>query len=156
VNFVNFCGYFSFEFMTNLSRKCVPFTPFDMDLAKATIAIVSAAGVHQKDQEAFNIADDLGDLSYRVVGGDAQTSDLMVTHHHYDHTDADADINVVFPLDRLRELQSEGFIGGIARKHIGYMGYTMKLKDMYEQTAVQIAEEIDKGSRADAVILTGG
>jgi D-proline reductase (dithiol) PrdB len=107
---VNFCGYFSFEFMTNLSRKCVPFTPFDMDLAKATIAIVSAAGVHQKDQEAFNIADDLGDLSYRVVGGDAQTSDLMVTHHHYDHTDADADINVVFPLDRLRELQSEGFI----------------------------------------------
>lgn len=156
MNFVNFRGYFSFEFMTNLSRKCVPFTPFDMDLAKATIAIVSAAGVHQKDQEPFNIADDLGDLSYRVMGEDAETSNLMVTHHHYDHADADADINVVFPLDRLRELQAEGVIGGIARKHIGYMGYTMKLKDMYEQTAVQIAEEIDKGSRADAVILTGG
>jgi D-proline reductase (dithiol) PrdB len=138
------------------SRKCVPFTPFDMDLSKATIAIVTAAGVHQKDQEAFNIADDLGDLSYRLMGEDVESSNLMVTHHHYEHEDADSDINVVFPIDRLRELQAEGFIGGIARKHIGYMGYTMRLKDMYEQTAVQIADEIDKGSRADAVILTGG
>jgi hypothetical protein len=32
----------------------------------------------------------------------------------------------------------------------------MRLKDMYEQTAVQIADEIDKGSRADIVVLTGG
>lgn len=142
--------------MTTLSRKCVPFTPFDMPLSKATIAIVSAAGVHAKDQEPFNIADELGDLTYRVMGEDVETSNLMVTHHHYDHTDADADINTVFPLDRLRELKEQGLIGGIARKHIGFMGYTMKLKDMYEKTAVQIAEEIDKGSRADAVILTGG
>jgi len=142
--------------MTILSRKCVPFTPFDMDLSKANIAIVTAAGVHQKDQEAFNIADELGDLTYRVMGEEVESSNLMVTHHHYDHTDPDNDINTVFPIDRLRELVSSGFVGGIARKHIGYMGYTMRLKDMYEQTAVQIADEIDRGSRADAVILTGG
>ncbi len=142
--------------MAIFSRKCVPFTPFDMDLSKATIAIVTAAGVHQKDQEAFNIADDLGDLSYRLMGEDVESSNLMVTHHHYEHEDADADINTVFPIDRLRELKDAGFIGGIARKHIGYMGYTMRLKDMYEKTAVQIADEIDRGSRADAVILTGG
>jgi D-proline reductase (dithiol) PrdB len=127
-----------------------------MELSKATIAIVSAAGVHQKDQEPFNIADELGDLSYRLIGETVEAANLMVTHHHYDHTDADADVNVVFPIDRLRELKEDGFIGGIARKHVGYMGYTMKLKDMYEQTAVQIAEEIDRGSRADAVVLTGG
>lgn len=139
-----------------LSRKCVPFTPFDGDLTKSTIAIVTAAGVHEKDQEAFNIADELGDLTYRVMGEDVQSTDLMVTHHHYDHSDADEDINVVFPIDTLRELREEGFIGGIARKHVGYMGYTMRLKDMYDETAPQIADEIDRGSRADAVILTGG
>jgi D-proline reductase (dithiol) PrdB len=90
------------------------------------------------------------------MGEGLESSNLMVTHDHYDHADADQDINVVFPIDRLRELKEDGFIGGIARKHIGYMGYTMKLKDMYEGTAVRIAEEIDKGSRADAVVLTGG
>lgn len=142
--------------MTHLSRKCVPFTPFEGQLEKSTIAIVSAGGVHLKEQEPFNIADELGDLTYRVVPPDAERSELMVTHHHYNHEDADRDINVVFPLDVLRDLLAEGFIGGVAKKHIGYMGYTMQLKAMYEGTAPQIANEIDKGSRADAVILTGG
>ncbi len=142
--------------MTTLSRKCVPFTPFDADLSRATISIVTAAGVHAKDQDPFNIGDDLGDLTYRVMDEHVSVNDVMVTHDHYDHTDADEDVNVVFPIDVLRDLADEGFIGGIARKHIGYMGYTMRLKDMYEQTAVQIADEIDKGSRADIVLLTGG
>ncbi len=142
--------------MALMSRKCVPYTPFDRELSKSTIAIVTAGGVHRKDQTAFNIADELGDLTFRVIPGDAASDELMVTHHHYDHTDADQDINVVFPLDILRELHSEDFIGGIAKQHIGYMGYTMQLKQMYEETAPQIAEEIAKRSRADAVILTGG
>jgi D-proline reductase (dithiol) PrdB len=142
--------------MSTISRKCVPFTPFDGQLAKSTVAIVTAGGVHLKDQEPFNIADELGDLTYRVIPPDVDLSRLMVTHHHYDHRDADEDINVVFPLDVLRDLEMEGFIGGIAKKHIGYMGYTMQLKAMYEGTAPEIANEIDRGSRADAVILTGG
>ena len=142
--------------MTTISRKCVPFTPFERELAKSTIAIVSAGGVHLKDQEPYNIADELGDLGYRVIPPDAEASQLMVTHHHYDHTDADQDINVVFPIDMLRDLEGENFIGGVARKHVGYMGYTMQLKAMYEGTAPHIANEIDRGSRADAVILTGG
>lgn len=142
--------------MPIISRKCVPFTPFDGDLDKATVALVSAAGVHQKDQQAFNISDELGDLTYRVMDENVRSDELMVTHHHYNHKDADKDINVVFPLDPLRELVEEGFIGEIARKHIGFMGYTMRLKPMYDETAPQIAKEIDRGSRADLVVLTGG
>ena len=139
-----------------ISRKCVPFTPFDRELSKATVAIVTAGGVHLKDQEGFNISNELGDLTYRIIPPDVEANDLMVTHHHYDHSDADEDINVVFPIDVLRDLEAEGFIGGISRKHIGYMGYTMQLKAMYEGTAPEIANEIDKGSRADVVVLTGG
>src|SRR5918911_1351521 len=142
--------------MTTLSRKCVPFTPFDGELSKSTVAIVTAGGVHLKEQEPFNIADELGDLTFRVIAPDVDSSNLMVTHHHYDHTDADQDINVVFPIDALRDLAEEGFVGGVAKKHIGYMGYTMQLKAMYEGTAPEIANEIDRGSRADAVVLTGG
>jgi D-proline reductase (dithiol) PrdB len=142
--------------MTILSRKCVPFTPFDGELSKATVALVTAGGVHLRDQEPFNIADELGDLSFRIIPEDADSSQLMVTHHHYDHTDADQDINVVFPLDALRDLRQEGFIRDLARKHVGYMGYTMQLKAMYEGTAPEIANEIDRGSRADVVALTGG
>ena len=100
--------------MATIARKCVPFTPFERDLSKATVALVTSAGVHRKDQPGFNIADELGDLTFRILGGDVKPSDLMVTHHHYDHTDADADINVVFPIEPLRELAAEGAIGEIA------------------------------------------
>jgi len=142
--------------MASIARKCVPFTPFERDLSKATVALVTSAGVHRKDQPGFNIADELGDLTFRIINGDVNAADLMVTHHHYDHTDADANINVVFPIEPLRELAAEGFIGAVAPEHIGYMGFTMRLKEMYEQTAPEIAAEIDKKSRADIVVLTGG
>ncbi|MFN2595622.1 MAG: glycine/sarcosine/betaine reductase selenoprotein B family protein [Pyrinomonadaceae bacterium] len=140
----------------SFSRKCVPFTPFDRELARSHVAIVTAAGVHLRAQEPFNIADELGDLTFRVIPPDVDSAELMVTHHHYDHSDADEDINVVFPVGALRELAEEGFVAGLAAKHVGYMGYTMQLKAMYEGAAPQIANEIDRGGRADAVILTGG
>ena len=142
--------------MTNISRKCVPFTPFEGELARSSVAIVTAGGVHLEEQEPFNTADELGDLTFRQIPGDVDSARLKVTHHHYDHTDADRDINVVFPLDALRDLRAEGFIKDVARKHVGYMGYTMQLKAMYEGTAPEIANEIDRGSRADVVLLTGG
>lgn len=139
-----------------LSRKCVPFTPFEGELSRATVALVTAAGVHLREQEPFNIADELGDLTFRLIPPDVETGELVVTHHHYDHADADRDINVVFPIEVLRDLKEEGFVRDLARKHVGYMGYTMQLKAMYEGTAPEIANEIDKGSRADVVLLTGG
>ena len=105
---------------------------------------------------AFNIADELGDLSFRPIRGDITAAELMVTHHHYDHADADRDINVVFPIDALRALAEEGLIGEAAREHVGYMGYTMKLKQMYDETAPAISEYIDKKAKADIVVLTGG
>ena len=142
--------------MAYVHRKCVPFTPYERELSRASVAIVSAAGVHLKDQEPFNIADELGDLTFRIIQAETNSADLMVTHHHYDHSDADQDINVVFPIDALRELVDEGFIAGVARSHVGFMGYTMQLKRMYEETAPAIAEHIDKQSRADIVLLTGG
>ena len=138
-----------------ISRKCVPFTPFERELSKSTIAIVTAGGVHLQDQAPFKISDELGDLTYREIPEDVDSADLMVSHHHYDHSDADDDINVVFPIDVLRDLQAEGFIGDIAKKHIGY-GYSQQLKAMYEGTAREIANQIDRTSRADAVVLTGG
>ncbi|MEA2203699.1 MAG: hypothetical protein QOE77_475 [Blastocatellia bacterium] len=49
------------------SRKYFPFTPFDRELSEGTSAIVPAVGVHLKEQEPFNITDELGDLGYRII-----------------------------------------------------------------------------------------
>ncbi|MDE2572399.1 MAG: hypothetical protein KGM44_07755 [bacterium] len=135
-----------------LSRRAIPYTPFAKDLSQATIALVSTAGVHLKSQEPYHLD---GDSSYREVPGDVSAADLMVTHGHYDTSSALQDINAVFPIDRLRELQREGFIGGVAPLHFGMMGYTLRMKEVIDQTAPEIARRIER-SPTDAVLLTGG
>jgi len=90
-----------------------------------------------------------------TIPGDVQASQLMVTHGHYNHTDADQDINCIFPIDRLREVAAEGIIAGVSDKHLGFMGYTQNFRDLYERIAPEMAKIISR-SKADGVILTAG
>lgn len=138
--------------MGDLSRKTVPYTPVDRPLKDLTVALVTTAGVHRTSDDPFNLE---GDERFYVLPGDVAVSDLMVTHSHYDHSDADRDINCVFPIERLRELAAEGFIKAVSNKHIGMMGFTKKLGFVYEQTVPAIGREIER-SQADAVVVTGG
>ena len=139
--------------MLNIARKCVPFTPFDKDLATATVAIVSATGAHLSDQDPFP-PEDPGDTSYRLIPGDAQSASLRIAHHHYDHSEADADPNIVFPIDTLRALAEEGFIKAVNDVHYSY-GFTTKLKEMYETVFPEIADRIER-SKTRLVVLTAG
>lgn len=135
-----------------MSRRCIPYTPRSRELQKTTFALVTTAGVHMRDQEPFDVE---GDNSWRLLPGDVQAQQLMVTHDHYDHHDADNDINVIFPIDRLRELAAEGVIGGVSNRHVGFMGYTQQLRDLYERAAPEVAKLVMR-SNADGVILTAG
>ena len=135
-----------------MSKRCIPYTPRFRELGESMFALVTTAGVHLRDQEPYNLE---GDNSWRLIPGDVETSQLMVTHEHYDHRDADEDINVVFPIDRLRELAAEGIIAGVGDKHLGFMGYSQNFRDLYERVAPEMAKIISR-SKADGVVLTAG
>lgn len=135
-----------------MSKRCIPYTPRSRELKETTFALVSTAGVHLRTQEPFNVE---GDNSWRLIPGGVEANQLMVTHEHYDHSDADKDINCIFPIDRLRELAQEGIIGGVGDKHLGFMGYSQHLRDLYERAAPEMAKIILR-SKADAVLLTAG
>jgi len=135
-----------------MSKRCIPYTPHLRVLRESIFALVTTAGVHLRDQEPF---DEQGDNSWRLIPGDVQASQLMVTHEHYDHRHADEGINCVFPIDRLRELAQAGIIGGVSDKHLGFMGYSQTLRDLYERAAPEMAKIIER-SKADAVLLTAG
>ena len=135
-----------------MSKRCIPYTPRFRELRDSVFALVSTAGVHLRSQEPYDIN---GDNSWRLIPGDVQAEQLMVTHDHYDHHDADRDINCIFPIDRLRELATEGVIAGVSDKHLGFMGYTQNMRDLYERAAPEMAKIISR-SKADGVILTAG
>jgi D-proline reductase (dithiol) PrdB len=137
----------------NIARRCVPFTPFDKDLATATVALVSATGVYLPGQDPFP-TEDPGDVSYRVIPSETESATLRIAHHHYDHSEADADPNIVFPLDTLRDLVADGLIAAVNDKHYSY-GFTTRLKELYEATFPEIADKIER-SKTKLVLLTAG
>ena len=127
-------------------------TPVTKELKDMRVAIASAAGIHLKTQERFNLA---GDTTYREIPGDAQDEDLMVSHGGYDNSDVNKDINCMFPIDRLRELADEGFIKEVAPFHYGFMGGGGDQDAFTHKTGPEIAQKL-KDEDVDAVILTGG
>jgi D-proline reductase (dithiol) PrdB len=138
--------------MPQISRRCIPYTPNRRPLAETTVALVTTAGVHLRDQPPFRPE---GEKEFRIIPGDAALADLLIAHPYYDHRDADRDINCVFPLGRLREFAAEGVIGAVSNYHIGYMGTSPRLREVYEETAPAIADRLER-SKADAVVLTAG
>jgi D-proline reductase (dithiol) PrdB len=133
-----------------IARACIPYTPFKRKLGDARVALVTTAGVYVEGMEPFTD----NDLSFRKIPGDVDTSELRVVAGHYDPSSAQADINCVFPLDRLRDLVSSGAVGKTADFHIS-MGLTTQLRKLKEDVSWTLAEEIAR-LRPDVVLLTGG
>jgi D-proline reductase (dithiol) PrdB len=134
-----------------MSRYCVPFTPFRGRIEEAIVCLVSTAGVRLVSDAPFQVE---GDTTYRVIPGGAPGADLVFDDSHYDHACVDRDINCIFPLDRLRELAGERRIGGLTDRHFS-MGFSQALRGLWETTIAALAREVDR-ERPDAVLLTGG
>ena len=96
-----------------------------------------------------------GDPSFREIPSDARKTDLTITHDYYDHSAADRDINVVLPLDRMREFAAERRIGGIAPFAYGFMGHIhgRHLSILLAESAPEVARRL-RSDGAEAAILT--
>ncbi len=88
-------------------------------LADSRLGLVASGGIYRHGQVAFTHKDD---VTHREIPTDTDTHDLRVTHFAYDQTDARRDPNVIFPLDTLRALATEGVIGELAPLALTFMG----------------------------------
>jgi D-proline reductase (dithiol) PrdB len=131
------------------------FTPLKRPLSESKVALVGSAGVHLDDQEAFHIETVAGDPSHRLISDDIDLSRLRFTHTHYDTTSAQADSNVVFPLDRLHEAVADGRIGQTSSVHIGMMGFNPDPTPIAEETAPAIAKVLTEEG-VDVVVMVPG
>lgn len=130
----------------------VVWTPVTKPLNEMVIGLATAAGVHLKSEKRFNLA---GDTSFRLIPGDTNSDDLMVSHGGYDNSDVNRDVNCMFPIDRVRELAEAGVIKGIAPVNFGFMGGGGDVKVFTEETGPQVAKQL-KEEGVDAVLLTAG
>lgn len=131
----------------------VPFTPLARPLAEARVALVTSCGVHLRADPPFETRATHADASFRALPGDVRAADVAITHGHYDEADARADLNVVFPIDRLRELAAAGAIGSVAAWHYGFMGSIPRPARLVRETAPEVARRL-KADAVDVVLLT--
>lgn len=112
------------------------------------IAIISTAGLHVRSDRPFGVMS--GD--YRIIPGDVHANDLVMSHisSNFDRTGFQQDWNVMFPLDRLKELAAAGDIGSVADFHYSFMGAA----DPLQMTAAlrKVVESLKK-DEVDAVLL---
>jgi D-proline reductase (dithiol) PrdB len=118
-----------------------PWAPLAAPLARCKVALIASGGIYAAGQIAFHFKDD---FSFRIVDTSTSTSQLRATHFAYDLTDARADPNVVFPVDTLRALAAEGFIGGLAPRAYTFMGGIYSSRKVRERLAPAIADRIEK------------
>ena len=118
-------------------------------LTERRVAIVTSAGLMRRGEDAFAP----GDADYRVIPGDVRGTDLLMSHIsvNYDRAGFVEDTNVVFPIDRLRELAADGTIGSVGDHHYSFMGATdpAGMAGPADQVAGHLAAD-----RVDAVLLT--
>ena len=88
-------------------------------LSESCVALVTTAGLNVRGDRAF----DIRTREYRVIPGEIKGADLLMSHVsvNFDRSGFQQDVNIVFPIDRLRELKQEGVIGSLARYHYSFM-----------------------------------
>lgn len=119
-------------------------------VAEMRIALITTAGLHFRGDEAFRFAD----ATFRPIGGEENANDLIMSHSsvNFDRTGFAEDVNIVFPIERFRELEARGEIGSLASVHYSFMGAGLQ-PEAYEESASQVAGML-KQDRVDAVFLT--
>ena len=128
-----------------------PFAPLAKPLSEAKLALVTTAGLHLRSDAPFAS----GDQTYRVIPSSSPASAILQSHTSigFDRTAIMRDINVTFPIDRLRELVERGTIGELSERFYSFLGANRDPKRIIEETGPEVAGKLlDEG--VDAVLLT--
>ena len=138
---------FEFEWFDQPSRV----NPLRIPVDRAIVAVVTTAGAYVKGQQAPFALGKEGDASFREISADITLNQLGLSHVGYDTKRALQDPNVVFPLDRLRELKETDKVGEIAPRHFSFMGYSPRVHPLADN-AREVARRL-ASDQVDLVLL---
>lgn len=121
-------------------------------LNQMRIALITTAGIHTKQDRPFDTQG--SGMDYRIIPESAEDNDYVMSHLsvNFDRTGFQTDTNVVFPLQRLKELVKDSIIGSLAKFHYSFMGAIAPVT-RYEEKVNELAQLL-KQDGVDAVILT--
>ena len=128
-----------------------PWTPLGKPLSQSKLALVTTAGLHVRGDAPFAS----GDPSFRAIAANVEARDIVQSHASigFDHTGIYRDLNLAFPIDRLRELAAEGAVGSLATQYYAFMGAQRNPQKMIDESAPEVAALLNQEG-VDVVLLT--
>lgn len=132
-------GFPEYQWTVNESAPLVAMTK---PLSECRVSMLTSGGVSHCRLEAWD-AYARNDFRLDAVDSSSTGSDFGVSDSYYDTADATEDVNCVFPIDRLRELDDDATIGSVAsRLWSGFMGRIYKRTEVREVQAPALAREL--------------
>ena len=130
----------------------IPLARLKKPLSESRLTFVSSAGVQPAGTMPFDVVHPVGDYTFRHVPSSSKPSDLEIHQIKYPTHGARKDLNVIFPIERLQELATEGVIGGLTENFFSFIGYNMDPERLERTLAEDIAEAVE-AEGADVVLL---
>ena len=144
--------------MTVPHEDPVPWTPLAKPLSECRFALVTTAGVYMKDTDPpFDAEREKrepmwGDPTYRRFPPDVRQEQVGASHLHLNNRDILADLNIVLPVQRFREMEAAGEIGSLATSY-SFMGYQPDNREWRERYGPEVAG-LMKEEAVDAALVT--
>ncbi len=133
-------------------NETAPLIRLAKPLNRCRVAMLTSGGVSRKDTPAFN-PQARNDLRLDAVDRDTSPHFFAINDDYYNHADAERDINCIFPIERLRELASDGEVGEVAPHHYsGFMGRTYIRTAVVNEAAPALAQKL-RDESVDAFVL---
>jgi D-proline reductase (dithiol) PrdB len=130
----------------------IPWTPYKGQPSEQTFALVTSGGFYLKGrQPPFDTVSIHGDTSFREIPKTVHQEDLAIAHAHYDHSLAEQDINIIFPVQRFIELEKENIIGKVAETHYSF-SYVNDVVALVAETVPKFVSRI-KAEGVDVLFL---
>ncbi|MEO6655480.1 MAG: glycine/sarcosine/betaine reductase selenoprotein B family protein [Pyrinomonadaceae bacterium] len=130
----------------------VPLAKLTKPLSESRLSFVSTSGVQPRGSMPFDTAHPVGDYSFRRVPSVSKVEDLEIHQLKYPTNGAHRDLNVIFPIERLRELVDELYIGGLTENFYSFIGYNMDAERLERTLAEDIAVAVE-AEKPDVVLL---
>ena len=138
----------SISFFPCMEFDHTPWVPLAKDLSKCKVALISTAGLHLRGDKPFITDLEGGDPSFRVIPSNSNSADILQSHVSiaFDHTAFYKDMNIAFPIDRLRELVERRVIGSVSENYYSFMGALRDMRRVVNDTGPQVAQRLkDEG-----------
>ena len=122
----------------------VPLTKPATAITESKLLFLSSSGVQPTGSLPFDVAHPVGDFTFRRVPSKSSVEDLEIHQIKYPTDGASVDLNVIFPIERLREEVTAGNIGGLTENFLTFIGYNMSPSRVEMELAECMADAVNE------------